>query len=76
MPTKDVNGVDTYDNSNYNAPVQAVIGMAGFTLDNFTTDVSSSPPLSLSLYISILDWEILHTLKHSLLDVVVKITIG
>jgi hypothetical protein len=52
MPTKDVNGVDTYDNSNYSAPVQAVIGMAGFTLDNFTTDVSSSSSLSLSLSLS------------------------
>uniref|UniRef100_A0A2N9EWS7 Purple acid phosphatase n=1 Tax=Fagus sylvatica TaxID=28930 RepID=A0A2N9EWS7_FAGSY len=40
MPTKDANGVDTYNNSNYSAPVQAVIGMAGFALDNFTTDVS------------------------------------
>ncbi|KAB1216264.1 putative inactive purple acid phosphatase 27 [Morella rubra] len=41
MPTKDANGVDTYDNSNYNAPIQVVIGMAGFTLDNFTTDSNS-----------------------------------
>jgi hypothetical protein len=38
MPTTDENGIDTYDNSNYSAPVQAVIGMAGFTLDNFTTN--------------------------------------
>ncbi|KAL9169418.1 hypothetical protein ABFS82_04G077900 [Erythranthe guttata] len=36
MPTKDGNGIDTYDNSNYTAPVHAVIGMAGFTLDGFT----------------------------------------
>ena len=42
MPTKDANGVDTYNNSNYSAPVQAVIGMAGFSLDKFTTDVSCS----------------------------------
>ncbi|XP_002513109.2 probable inactive purple acid phosphatase 27 [Ricinus communis] len=35
MPTKDANGIDTYDHSNYKAPVQAVIGMAGFSLDNF-----------------------------------------
>jgi hypothetical protein len=42
MPAKDANGVDTYDSTNYSAPVQAIIGMAGFTLDNFTTDVSSS----------------------------------
>ncbi|GAV76169.1 Metallophos domain-containing protein/Metallophos_C domain-containing protein [Cephalotus follicularis] len=33
MPTKDGNGTDTYDNTNYAAPVQVVIGMAGFTLD-------------------------------------------
>ncbi|KMS99148.1 hypothetical protein BVRB_2g047460 [Beta vulgaris subsp. vulgaris] len=35
-PMKDENGIDTYDNSNYTAPIQAVIGMAGFTLDNFS----------------------------------------
>ncbi|KAK7404269.1 hypothetical protein VNO78_05025 [Psophocarpus tetragonolobus] len=35
MPTKDKNGVDTYDGKNYSAPVQVVIGMAGFTLDKF-----------------------------------------
>ncbi|KAL9424327.1 hypothetical protein AB3S75_036251 [Citrus x aurantiifolia] len=35
MPTKDANGIDMYDHSNYSAPVQAVIGMAGFTLDKF-----------------------------------------
>lgn len=35
MPTKDGKGVDTYDNRNYSAPVHAVIGMAGFTLDDF-----------------------------------------
>ncbi|KAK9192214.1 hypothetical protein WN943_020830 [Citrus x changshan-huyou] len=35
MPAKDANGIDTYDHSNYSAPVQAVIGMAGFTLDKF-----------------------------------------
>lgn len=39
MPTKDQNGVDTYDNRNYTAPVHAIIGMAGFTLDNFSNDV-------------------------------------
>ncbi|KAB1223699.1 putative inactive purple acid phosphatase 1 [Morella rubra] len=36
MPTKDANGTDTYDNTNYSAPVQAIIVMAGFSLDNFT----------------------------------------
>ncbi|KAJ8900268.1 hypothetical protein K2173_024908 [Erythroxylum novogranatense] len=35
MPTKDGNGVDTYNHTNYVAPVQAVIGMAGFSLDGF-----------------------------------------
>ncbi|KAI5596132.1 hypothetical protein BDE02_03G186400 [Populus trichocarpa] len=36
MPTKDRNGIDTYDHSNYSAPVQAVIGMAGFSLTKFS----------------------------------------
>lgn len=31
--------VDTYDNSNYTAPVHAVIGMAGFKLDDFSQNV-------------------------------------
>ncbi|KAF3436730.1 hypothetical protein FNV43_RR19477 [Rhamnella rubrinervis] len=35
MPTKDKKGIDVYDHSNYTAPVHAVIGMAGFTLDKF-----------------------------------------
>ncbi|XP_050283475.1 probable inactive purple acid phosphatase 27 [Quercus robur] len=38
MPTMDENGISTYDNSNYSAPVHAVMGMAGFTLDKFKTD--------------------------------------
>ncbi|KAK4419782.1 putative inactive purple acid phosphatase 27 [Sesamum alatum] len=42
MPTKDQNGVDTYDNTNYSAPVHVVVGMAGFTLDDFTNDNSWS----------------------------------
>ncbi|RDX65525.1 putative inactive purple acid phosphatase 27, partial [Mucuna pruriens] len=41
MPTKDKNGVDTYDGKNYSAPVHAVIGMAGFTLDKFPDNVKS-----------------------------------
>ncbi|KAI9116718.1 hypothetical protein K1719_012376 [Acacia pycnantha] len=41
MPTKDANGIDTYDNKNYSAPVHAVIGMAGFTLDNFPNNADS-----------------------------------
>ncbi|KAL9266876.1 putative inactive purple acid phosphatase 27 [Drosera capensis] len=39
MPVKGADGVDTYDQTNYSAPVQAVIGMAGFTLDNFSSSV-------------------------------------
>ncbi|KAM6595142.1 hypothetical protein CsatA_002845 [Cannabis sativa] len=41
MPKKDQSGIDTYDHSNYTAPVHAVIGMAGFSLDQFPIDVSS-----------------------------------
>ncbi|KAB1224922.1 putative inactive purple acid phosphatase 27 [Morella rubra] len=41
VPTKDKNGIDIYDHSNYSAPVHAVIGMAGFTLDKFPNDVES-----------------------------------
>jgi hypothetical protein len=46
MPTKDKSGIDIYDHRNYSAPVQAVIGMAGFSLDKFPNDVSpsQSPP--------------------------------
>jgi len=40
MPRKDENGVDTYDGRNYSAPVQVVIGMGGFTLDNFSNNVT------------------------------------
>ncbi|KAJ4970322.1 hypothetical protein NE237_003421 [Protea cynaroides] len=38
MPTKDANGIDTYNNTNYSAPVHAVIGMAGFSLDQFPSN--------------------------------------
>ncbi|KAA8537299.1 hypothetical protein F0562_027014 [Nyssa sinensis] len=41
MPKKDGNGIDVYDNSNYSAPVQAIIGMAGFTLDKFPAGADS-----------------------------------
>ncbi|OMO75881.1 hypothetical protein COLO4_25836 [Corchorus olitorius] len=41
MPSKDENGIDTYDNSNYTAPVQAVVGMAGFSLDKFSDNAAS-----------------------------------
>ncbi|XP_068328483.1 probable inactive purple acid phosphatase 27 [Pyrus communis] len=46
LPQKDENGIDTYDHSNYSAPVHAVIGMAGFTLDGFSSGVNN--PWSLS----------------------------
>ncbi|KAK3165709.1 hypothetical protein QOZ80_1AG0036720 [Eleusine coracana subsp. coracana] len=35
MPKKDASGIDTYDNSNYTAPVHAIVGAGGFSLDNF-----------------------------------------
>ncbi|GAB2298933.1 hypothetical protein Dimus_033009 [Dionaea muscipula] len=35
MPVKGADGIDKYDHSNYASPVQAVIGTAGFSLDNF-----------------------------------------
>ncbi|XP_073144952.1 probable inactive purple acid phosphatase 27 [Henckelia pumila] len=38
MPKKDSNGMDTYDSTNYSAPVHTVIGMAGFNLDDFSTN--------------------------------------
>ncbi|KAJ7982290.1 Purple acid phosphatase [Quillaja saponaria] len=41
IPEKDQNGIDTYDHRNYSAPVHAVIGMAGFTLDKFPNKVDS-----------------------------------
>lgn len=41
MPTKGADGVDTYDNRNYKAPVHAIIGMAGFRLDTFPPQVGS-----------------------------------
>ncbi|KAM1018255.1 hypothetical protein PS2_039496 [Malus domestica] len=46
LPQKDENGIDTYDHSNYSAPVHAVIGMAGLTLDGFSSGVNN--PWSLS----------------------------
>ncbi|KAM2263650.1 hypothetical protein ACFXTI_039910 [Malus domestica] len=46
IASKDENGIDTYDHSNCSAPVHAVIGMAGFTLDGFSSGVNN--PWSLS----------------------------
>ncbi|GLT92891.1 hypothetical protein SLE2022_107030 [Rubroshorea leprosula] len=40
MPRKDASGVDTYDHTNYSAPVQVIVGMAGFTLDKFSDDAA------------------------------------
>jgi hypothetical protein len=51
LPRKDKNGIDTYDHSNYSAPVHVVVGMAGFTLDKFLNYVSKSHISSLSLHI-------------------------
>ncbi|XP_020114415.1 probable inactive purple acid phosphatase 27 isoform X2 [Ananas comosus] len=42
MPKKDKNGVDTYDNSNYTAPVHVVVGTGGFVLDSFSHNFLSS----------------------------------
>ncbi|CAN1344541.1 Probable inactive purple acid phosphatase 27 [Linum perenne] len=36
MPTKDSNGLDTYDHSSYSAPAQVVVGTGGFSLDKFS----------------------------------------
>ncbi|OAY84903.1 putative inactive purple acid phosphatase 24 [Ananas comosus] len=41
MPKKDKNGVDTYDNSNYTAPVHVVVGTGGFVLDSFSHNPKS-----------------------------------
>jgi hypothetical protein len=41
-PKKDKNGIDTDDHGNYSAPVHAVIGMAGFTLDKFSNHMNRS----------------------------------
>ncbi|WVZ68518.1 hypothetical protein U9M48_017450 [Paspalum notatum var. saurae] len=35
MPKKDASGIDTYDNSKYTAPVHAIVGAGGFSLDKF-----------------------------------------
>ncbi|KAK4372076.1 hypothetical protein RND71_007460 [Anisodus tanguticus] len=35
LPTNGASGIDTYDHANYSASVHAVIGMAGFSLDQF-----------------------------------------
>lgn len=52
MPKKDSSGIDTYDSSKYAAPVHAIIGMAGFTLDQFPNDVNTYIYLSVQSYMS------------------------
>lgn len=42
--SKDLSGVDSFNFTTYAAPVQAVIGMSGFSLDPFRSDVSTLPP--------------------------------
>lgn len=51
MPRKDSSGIDTYHNSNYAAPVHAIIGMAGFTLDQFPNQVKHYIYISVQSYI-------------------------
>ncbi|PRQ25931.1 putative phosphodiesterase I [Rosa chinensis] len=46
LPCKDEAGIYTYDHSNYSAPVQAIIGMAGFSLDKFPSGINNSWSLS------------------------------
>lgn len=41
-PVKNDDGIDTYVDRKYTAPVQAVIGMAGFSLDKFSPVVSET----------------------------------
>ncbi|KAL2478371.1 putative inactive purple acid phosphatase 27 [Forsythia ovata] len=50
MPKKDENGIDTYDNTNYSAPVHAVIGMAGFSLDGFSPIANAWSLIRISKY--------------------------
>ncbi|KAF3330730.1 putative inactive purple acid phosphatase 27 [Carex littledalei] len=39
VPRKGKSGIDTYYNSNYTAPVHVIVGMAGFSLDSFPSNV-------------------------------------
>ena len=49
MPVKEEDGTDTFEKTEYTAPVQAVIGMAGFKLDDFSPIVRKLIRLALSL---------------------------
>lgn len=50
LPTKDADGVDTYNSAYYSAPVHAVIGMAGFSLDKFVDKPDSWSLVRMSEY--------------------------
>ncbi|KAE8686655.1 Detected protein of confused Function [Hibiscus syriacus] len=50
MPEKDENGVDTYDNGNYKAPVHAIVGMAGFSIQKFSPFVAGWSLIRISEY--------------------------
>jgi hypothetical protein len=51
IPRKDRHGIDVYDHRKYSAPMHAVIGMAGFSLDKFPNHVSRSQTTYLFIYI-------------------------
>ncbi|KAL6130007.1 hypothetical protein ACLB2K_068389 [Fragaria x ananassa] len=46
LPIKNEAGIDSYDHRNYGAPVHAIIGMAGFSLDEFPSDINNSWSIS------------------------------
>uniref|UniRef100_A0A0D9V6T2 Purple acid phosphatase n=1 Tax=Leersia perrieri TaxID=77586 RepID=A0A0D9V6T2_9ORYZ len=46
MPKKDAKGIDTYDNSNYTAPVHVIVGAGRFSLDGFPKNKLASWSLS------------------------------
>ncbi|BBM98080.1 acid phosphatase type 7 [Marchantia polymorpha subsp. ruderalis] len=48
--TKDTTGLDTYNFTTYAAPVQAVIGMSGFQLDGFKSQVDVWSKVRISEY--------------------------
>ncbi|CAM6097263.1 unnamed protein product [Calypogeia fissa] len=48
--TKDIFGVDTFTFTTYAAPVQAVIGMSGFSLDSFRSDPAVWSSIRISSY--------------------------
>jgi hypothetical protein len=65
MPIKDQNGVDIYDNRNYSAPVHAVIGMAGFSLDKVPNNVTNFPFISLFYIIIFLNFGCGHSCNYA-----------